>query len=326
MKASGPINARASFTGKSSWPRCTPSAPAARAMSARSLTMNGTPSRRHKRAASRAAASSSPSSKRFSRSCTISTPPRTAASMSPSRPSFGDASVTRYSLRSRSAARNAWVNRRRPSARFQCDRPPRSASARIDRGLAARRYIPRRPASSAARLRLSRPLRSCPLRFRVLYRSRRIEASSSACRGRAKRTLLITRVHDFPILVHGFVPEFHQSPRDFVGRTVILERELLAGLARLVIAARLRAGTGAHHRDAQWHEVVAQRRRLARRERDAGGRQRETQEGEKMYKVAVIDGMSRCEPALRAIDARKRHVDLTAPAISLEPACVLHER
>ena len=59
-----PASARASATGMSSWPTCTPSAPAARARSGRSLRMNSAPRVGAQRAAPSAAAARSSSSAR----------------------------------------------------------------------------------------------------------------------------------------------------------------------------------------------------------------------------------------------------------------------
>ena len=66
---------RASVGGTSSWPTWTPSAPASRARSGRSLRMKGTPRSAQTRRTTRARASSGRASSTLSRSWTTSTPP-----------------------------------------------------------------------------------------------------------------------------------------------------------------------------------------------------------------------------------------------------------
>ncbi len=78
ISACGPSSARTSLAGMSSWPTCTPSAPASRATDGRSLTISSAPRRSHSARASLAIAVSSSSGRCFSRSCTTSTPPAIA--------------------------------------------------------------------------------------------------------------------------------------------------------------------------------------------------------------------------------------------------------
>ena len=109
---SGPTMSRATSSGRSPCPRCSTSAPAARAMSARSLTANKAPCRRAasariSHAASSSRASSGPNrcspADPLSRSWMMSTPPARAASANSARsPRSRRASVHRYS---RAAAR-----------------------------------------------------------------------------------------------------------------------------------------------------------------------------------------------------------------------------
>ena len=87
---------RATGTGRSSWPRWSTSAPAARATSARSFTASSRPCRRQASANTSSSASSSRASRPFSRSCTMSTPAPSTASRNCSRsPGSRRASVHR---------------------------------------------------------------------------------------------------------------------------------------------------------------------------------------------------------------------------------------
>ena len=103
----GPMMSRAIGSGRSSWPRCSTSAPAANAMSARSLTASSAPWRRAASASISSASSSCRASsgpnccspaEPLSRSWMMSTPPASAASANSARsPRSRRASVQRYS-------------------------------------------------------------------------------------------------------------------------------------------------------------------------------------------------------------------------------------
>src|SRR4051794_1107074 len=106
---SGPAWARASATGTSSWPTWTPSAPHASTRSGRSFKMNSAPcSRAVRRKGSESDTSSSAQRGPFSRSWTMSVPPRRAACRSAvgSRP-FGRPSQTKYRRASRRRRRRS---------------------------------------------------------------------------------------------------------------------------------------------------------------------------------------------------------------------------
>ncbi|OLT47994.1 hypothetical protein BJF85_14010 [Saccharomonospora sp. CUA-673] len=95
MTTSSPTTRRATGTGRSSWPRCSTSAPEASAMSARSFTASSAPRAAQTSARRSSAASSSrASSAGFSRSWTMSTPPASAASTNSTR--SGRIGVHRY--------------------------------------------------------------------------------------------------------------------------------------------------------------------------------------------------------------------------------------
>ena len=76
---SGPSSRRASATGRSSSPTCTPSAPAARATSPRSFTTTGTPAGFASATRRRAVATRARPALSLSRSCSAVAPPATAA-------------------------------------------------------------------------------------------------------------------------------------------------------------------------------------------------------------------------------------------------------
>ncbi len=81
MSRSGPSSARAPDTLPSSWPRCTPSAPQARASDGSSLTMKSTPAAAAASAQARASASSVSGESERSRIWTMSTPAAARAGM-----------------------------------------------------------------------------------------------------------------------------------------------------------------------------------------------------------------------------------------------------
>src|ERR1700722_1457534 len=108
MIGPGPRIRRATGSGRSSCPRWSTSAPAARATSARSLTASSALCLRQASANTSSSASSSPASRPFSRSWTMSTPPpRTASRNSGRSPWARRASVHRYSRASASRNRNS---------------------------------------------------------------------------------------------------------------------------------------------------------------------------------------------------------------------------
>ena len=81
----GRSSGRATRAGRSSWPRCTPSAPTARARSTRSFTMKVTPAAAQRARRRSASGSSRPDGHSFSRSWTSRQPPATAAARSSTR-------------------------------------------------------------------------------------------------------------------------------------------------------------------------------------------------------------------------------------------------
>ena len=95
-RVSVPSSARTRSTGASSWPTCTPSAPARAARSGRSLSQKRAPCSSQAARNTSAARSSSASPACLSRSCTMSTPPSSAArSSSRSRGPPSSESVTK---------------------------------------------------------------------------------------------------------------------------------------------------------------------------------------------------------------------------------------
>ena len=76
-------------------------------------------------------------------------------------------------------------------------------------------------------------------------------------------------------------------------------------LAGAGVAARLGVAAGAHHGDAQWNQPVAQARRFAGGEDDAGVRQKQTQRTDGLNKVVVVEVSQRFELTGAGAEARQ---------------------
>ena len=108
MSGCGPISCRATATGRSSWPRCSTSAPHAKATSARSLTASSAPCAAHARRNTSRYRSSWPASRPFCRNWTMSTPLLSTSSRNRGRsPWRSRASVHRYSRAAASRSRRS---------------------------------------------------------------------------------------------------------------------------------------------------------------------------------------------------------------------------